>query len=109
LENSGTDRKVKYKLPNNKYEKTADIDLYSFNMRFIMSLCLEEGANNPNSNEICHLDKANEVNLFPLLYLLGEISNQEDYSIATDGFKPFKTEKFRVIKSLILEINYKIH
>jgi hypothetical protein len=89
LENSGVDRKVKYRLPNNNQTDT-NLDLYSFNLRFVMVLSLQESSAN---NEVSNSDK--DINLFPLQYILSEMA-KNDYCITTDNFKLFHSDKLRV-------------
>jgi hypothetical protein len=92
LENSGVDRKVKYRLPNPSCETT--MDLYSFCLEFVVVVSLQDKINSPGS--IRYVDKENDINLFPFLYVLSEMSNQHDYSVSTEGFGVFNSDKLRV-------------
>jgi hypothetical protein len=93
LENSGVDRKVKYRLPNPKCEAN-EMDLYSFSLKFVVAMSLQDKINSPGS--VRYTDKESDINLFPFLYVLSEMSNQNDYTVSTEGFNVFNSDKLRV-------------
>jgi hypothetical protein len=106
LENSGIERKVKYKLPNVK--ETIDLGMEAFRLQFVVVLALEDKSKSPES--IRYIDKENDINLFPFLYVLSEMSNQHGYNITTADFAKLNTDNLRVsIGSLYLGIGIRVY
>jgi hypothetical protein len=92
LENNGVERKVKYKLPHTK--EAVDLSLNTFNIQFVVALSLVENLSAPES--IRYIDKGNDINLFPFLYVLSEMSNQHSFKVATETFDKINTDSLRV-------------
>jgi hypothetical protein len=93
LENSGVDRKIKYKLAVNRNQEQK-VDLHSFCLRFIVVIALDEKSN--SSGFIKYMEKDSDINQFPFMFTLSEMEMKNGFNITTEGIKSFNSDKLKV-------------
>lgn len=85
---------MKYRLNNDKQNQTLDLDLFKLKYNITTALKISGVEDEKNTN--AHNSEENEINLFPLIYLFTEMSQNEDFEIQNENFKLFNSDKLRV-------------
>lgn len=100
LENSGSERKVKYRLAN--HCENPSLFPHLFNLRCNVTLSLLSKDDNADQSDRVAVDqKENEINLFPVLFLLGEMIHSDSYEIDNENVKKINFNKLKVLVFLI--------
>jgi hypothetical protein len=96
LENTGTERKIKYKLLNKNSDKEPTQQL----MKFMNNVTLSLGEMNELSSERqsqSNNESENELIFFNVICLLGQMMHDDLIEIENPQFKLFSGDKFRVL------------